>query len=90
MAIDPINRDAVKAKIVRVTTRNTNQIIDDASATLQYIGESESIGDATSAAKWSIKKVETVGNITTTTYANGDPIDVYNKIWDNRAGFSYS
>jgi len=90
MAIDQFNRDAQKAKVVRTTTRNTNQIIDDASATLQYVGESESIGDATSASKWAIKKVETVGNITTTTYANGEPFDVYNKIWDNRAGYSYS
>jgi len=53
-----------------------------------YVGEAEP-GSAKSAAAWRIKKI---------TYSGSNPTDIqwaegngnFNKIWNNRAGYSYS
>ncbi len=91
MAIDAINRDRQKARPVRdIGDDGHNILIDDIDANTQYIGKSENIGDATSVEKWAIKKIVTSGTVTSTLYANGDPFDVYNKEWDERANYSYS
>lgn len=61
--------------------------IDEASATITYIGKA-STSALTSNAVWQIMKMEISGSITTITYADGD--SEFNNIWDNRASLSYS
>lgn len=63
------------------------QIVDEASATVTYIGKAQP-GSAEGAALWQIKKITISGTETITTYADGDA--EFDNIWDNRAGLSYS
>ena len=65
--------------------RTPQVLIDEASATVTYVGYSHT-GNATSAGKWLIKKVSVSGNVTTTQWASEEA----NQIWDNRASLSYS
>lgn len=60
-------------------------IIDEASATVTYIGTAPA-GSATSSSLWQIKKIDTSSG-TTIKYADGDTS--HSKIWDNRANFTY-
>ena len=62
-------------------------IIDEASATVTYVGKA-STSALTSNAVWQILKMETSGSITIISYADGD--SEFNNIWDNRASLSYS
>lgn len=66
-----------------------NLLIDDVDANTQYIGRAE-IGSSTGAEVWAIKKIVTSGTVTSTTYAEGDPFDVFDKEWDERTNYSYS
>ena len=52
---------------------------------VDYIGEA-SIGTATSAASWRIKKVDSASGTIITWAGTG----IFNQIWDNRASLSYS
>lgn len=63
------------------------QIIDAASATATYIGETLP-GTATSSALWRIKKIDETSNPTTILFADGN--DKFDNVWDNRASLSYS
>ena len=56
---------------------------------LIYIGRAK-IGSATSAAVWQIKKVtyDSAGDVTNIQNAGGDQL--FDNIWDNRTGDSYS
>lgn len=66
------------------TTSKT--IIDEASATITYIGEAD-LGSATSAAVWRIKRISVAGSITTIEFADSNAN--FDNIWDNRAALSY-
>jgi len=60
----------------------------DGSGNLIYFGRAP-IGSATSAASWMIVKLTYTGsNPTSLLYAGGAA--TFDKIWDNRAGYSYS
>lgn len=61
--------------------------IDEASATVTYIGRA-STKAATSEAQWQIVKIEISGNVTTMKYANGSY--TFDQIWDNRASLTYT
>lgn len=66
--------------------------VDVASGTVTYYGEAE-LGRATTDAKWTIKKVEVSGGITTTKYPIGSrrmPSDNSEFAWDDRATYTYS
>lgn len=63
------------------------QRIDEASATVTYIGKAEP-GSAESAPVWQIKRVQIVGTETETTWADGDV--QFNNVWDSRASISYA
>lgn len=60
--------------------------IDEASATVTYIGKADP-GTASSAASWQIQKVDTTSG-TVITFADGN--SNFDNIWDNRASLSYS
>lgn len=60
--------------------------IDEASATVTYIGDA-TIGSATSVASWRIKKIDTTSG-TSITFADGD--GNFDNIWNNRASLTYS
>ena len=60
--------------------------LDEASATVSYIGEATT-GSATSSAVWRIKKMDTTTG-TVITWADGN--DNFDNVWDNRASLSYS
>jgi hypothetical protein len=56
---------------------------------LEYLGKAD-IGTATTSSGWQIKKFTYDGsnNLTDIQYAEGT--DAFDKIWDNRIGYSYS
>jgi hypothetical protein len=60
--------------------------LEEASATVTYVGEAEA-GTATSAAAWRIKRISTASG-TSIQWADGDTL--FNNVWDNRAGLTYS
>jgi hypothetical protein len=73
-----------------VGTPNTRQHsvrLDQATSSVLYIGES-SFGASESDNCWRIRKFETVGSVSTITYADGN--DHYDNVWTNRAALSYS
>ena len=60
--------------------------IDEASATVTYIGKAAT-GSATSGALWQVQKIDTTtGTVITWADGNGD----FDNIWDNRATLTYS
>lgn len=63
------------------------KIVDQASATVTYIGETLP-GTATSSALWRITKIDETSNPTTIFFAGGT--DNFDQVWDNRASLSYS
>lgn len=61
-------------------------ILDNSATPVLYVGQALP-GTATSAASWSIKKIDTTSGIVIK-WADGDTL--YDNIWDNRASLSYS
>lgn len=61
-------------------------LIDEASATVTYIGKSAT-DTATSAASWQIKKVDSTSNPTSIKFADG--VTSFTKVWDDRASYTY-
>lgn len=61
--------------------------IDPASSTVTYYGYA-TVGSSEAAAVWQIKKKSVSGSITSYTFADGD--ELYDNVWANRAGLSYS
>lgn len=59
------------------------QVVDEASATVTYVGEAP-LGTATSAAAWLIRRVTTAGTVTTIEYSPA------NSIFNNRASLGYT
>jgi hypothetical protein len=73
-----------------VGTPNTRQHsvrLDQATASVLYIGEA-SFGASEATNSWRIRKFETIGNVSSIYYADGD--DHYDNVWANRATLSYS
>lgn len=62
-------------------------IVDEASATVTYVGEAQP-GSATSGALWRVKRLTQSGVILFIEWADGDGL--FNNVWDNRASLSYS
>lgn len=60
--------------------------LDEASATVTYVGEA-AIGSATASAVWRIKKLDSTSGLVIT-WADGD--ELFDNVWDNRASLSYS
>lgn len=61
--------------------------IDEATSTVTYVGEAAT-GTATSSALWRIKRLTQSGTVLLIEWADGDGL--FNNIWDNRTGLSYS
>jgi len=55
----------------------------------EYIGKAPT-GTATSTASWSIKKITWDGNNNPTDIKWASGTETYDKVWDNRASYSYS
>lgn len=70
-----------------VTDGNYTTMIDEASATVTYVGKAQ-IGTATSVAEWQIKKITVAGSVTSITYASGT--DAFTNEWDERATYVFS
>lgn len=72
----------------RVETRSMAMatVLDEASATITYVGEAIP-GSSTASAVWRIKKLDSTSGLVIT-WANGS--SDFNTIWDNRASLSYS
>lgn len=60
--------------------------LDEASATITYVGEADP-GTAASASAWRIKRLDSTSGLLIT-WADGD--SNFDKVWDNRASYSYS
>ena len=67
------------------------QIIDEVSPTLTYVGFTK-VGALVSEAKWQIQKIETIGSITTISLPliNGEASANFFFVWNNRASYTYS
>jgi|SRR3972149_1735765 len=63
------------------------KIIDEASTDIIYVGEA-SIGGNVASAVWRISKLNTTSTITSLLWADGNA--AYNKIWNDRATYTYS
>lgn len=61
--------------------------LDEASATVTYVGESAP-GVSESAAFWRIKRLTTTGSILDIKWADGN--ELYDNVWTDRASLSYS
>lgn len=62
-------------------------LMDDVGAGVAYVGEADP-GTAASSAAWRIKRVTETGDDTAVEWADGTA--AFTKIWDSRAGYSYS
>lgn len=72
-------------KVVKDVVEKT--IIDEASATVTYVGTAL-VATGTDGALWQITRITESGTTTTIETADGD--DNYDNVWDNRASLSYS
>lgn len=68
-----------------LTDGNYTQRIDEASATVTYIGKAQ-IGSSTSESVWQIKKLDSTSGLVIT-WAGGT--DEFTNEWDERAGYTY-
>ena len=67
---------------------NSNKVLmDEASATVTYVGNAE-IGSAESSSVWVIRKLTQTGDVFSVEFAEGSAS--FDKIWDDRASYSYS
>ena len=71
----------------QIGDRTEQRLIDQASATVLYVGYAKS-GALTNASAWLIKKIETINNLTTRKWADGG--SGHDQIWDNRTTLTYS
>jgi hypothetical protein len=69
-----------------MTDVNRTTLFDTGSSPLIYIGESAN-GVATSAAFWRITRIDTTTSVIKIAYAEKN--DYFDKIWDNRASYTY-
>lgn len=77
--------DGRKFKKVQSVPQKT--IIDEASPTITYIGNTKA-GIDVNESYWRIIKITFAGAITTIEFADGD--DLYDNIWANRAALAFS
>jgi len=61
--------------------------VDDASATITYVGDA-AVGLSESSAAWRIKRLQTSGTVLKITWADGN--ENYDNVWTDRASLSYS
>lgn len=61
--------------------------IDQVSATVSYIGKADP-GASEAAGVWQIQRLTTVGSLTSVLWAGGT--DEFDKVWDDRAGLTYT
>ena len=61
--------------------------LDDAGGGVTYVGKADP-GTATSSASWQIQRVTEASGDITIEWADGDAL--FNNVWDNRTGLSYS
>jgi hypothetical protein len=72
---------------LETTSYSYKTIIDEVNKNLSYVGDSEP-STATSASLWKIRRIQTIGTVTTIAYADGN--SDFDNIWDNRASLTYS
>lgn len=73
--------------LVGTVTKPQAEQVDEASATVTYQGWA-TVGTATSAASWRIRKISKSGNVTSITWADGNA--TYDNVWADRASLTYS
>lgn len=66
---------------------NYSAVTDEVSSSLLYSGLAAP-GSAGASAVWRIKRVQVTGNVTATTWADGNTN--FDNVWNNRASLSYS
>ena len=62
-------------------------LLDEVTEDTTYVGRAAP-GSDTSAAVWQVFRLQTTGSLLAVQYADGQPL--FNRIWDARAGYSYS
>lgn len=66
--------------------KQATMLIDDASATVSYIGEA-AVSSSPAAAVWRIRKIDSTSG-TSILYADGNTF--FDNIWNNRAALTYT
>lgn len=72
--------------IVSSSSTPYNVFLDEASATITYVGEAEP-GTSAASALWRIKRLDSTSGLLIT-WADGD--SDFDKVWNDRATYSYS
>lgn len=83
----PLTDAQLRATAVDTQSKPYAQKIDEASATVTYVGVA-AIGALGSAASWQIKRMTVSGSVTTIEWADGN--SSFDNIWDDRVSLSYS
>lgn len=79
---DPLNVSVVSGG----STSNYAIVLDEASATVTYVGKATT-GSSTGAAVWQVQKLDSTSGLVIT-WADGDAL--FNNVWDNRASLTYN
>ena len=76
----------MRATPINTATASYALELDEASATVTYVGEAAA-GSSTAAAVWRIKRITLTGSDLSIKWADGDTN--FNNVWDDRAILSY-
>ena len=78
--------DPLQVAVVEGGNADYAMRLDEASATVTYVGKA-AISSSTASAVWQIKKLDSTSGLIIT-WADGDAN--FNNVWDNRGALSYS
>lgn len=80
----PISADTSS---VEIRTKPMKSAIDEASATITYVGEAVT-GSSLASGSWRIKRITQSGTVLLIEWADGDGL--FNNVWNDRASLIYS
>lgn len=72
---------------LETSSKSYKTIIDEVSKNLSYVGDALP-STTTSVALWKIRRIQTIGTVTTVAYADGNSL--FDNIWDDRLSLTYS
>lgn len=85
--IGPLTDSQLRATPVGTTSGALALQLDEASASVTYVGNATP-GSVTSSAVWQVKKITITGADIAITWADGDA--EFDNVWDDRATLTYS
>ena len=83
----PLTNTQLRATPVDVASPTYATRLDEASASISYLGKAVT-GTATNSLAWQVQRITISGELTIVEFADGDAL--FNNSWDNRASLTYS